>query len=155
MKKLLYFTILMLAVFAMSCNGTGENSAKTSQEVSQDTSSIQADSLAPNSEAQPLNLPTKDNATPAAPQQAKPLEKPTVPVTSETPTDRLLKQYSEALIALIEASHSEKGIDDSANQKFLDLQGQLEKLEKGDKLSTTQKELFKATNEAYTKLKSK
>ena len=56
---------------------------------------------------------------------------------------------------LIDASKNGSKPSEEATQKFMDLQSQLEELDNSGKLSTTQKELFKVTKDAYNMLKSK
>ena len=85
----------------------------------------------------------------------KTTEKQKVPVRPETPTDKLLKQYNEAMVALIDASKTGGDAKEAADKQFNDIKAQLEELDKNGKLSDTQKELFNVTNNAYNMLNSK
>ena len=145
MKKLLFFSTIVIALIATSCKGDGATENKPS---AQDSVLVDfQDSVAAVSQA-------GDTGGQVASDKPS-LEKPNVPVTAETATDKLLKQYNAELIALIEASKSGKGLSDDAVKKFNELQNELNELQKSGKLSDTQKELFKVTSDAYAKLKNK
>lgn len=165
MKHLFYTSAMILALVFVSCNGnTSSNSAaKSSAAVSQEnvnTQNIDSTSnsnnidpnipkLEANKTPQNQNITNNNNQTNSEAGKAK------TPVKPETPTDKLLKQYNEAMGALIDASKNGSKPSEEATQKFMDLQTQLEELDNSGKLSTTQKELFKVTKDAYNMLKSK
>ena len=87
-----------------------------------------------------------------APDSLDPKVEEVVDKTVDFLTDKLLKQYSEAFIALIPSIKAGK-LDEAANKKFLDLQSQLDQLDKNGQLSATQKDLFKVTTDTYNKMK--
>ena len=150
----------MLAVAATSCNGSGNTSTTSGESSSQVEESV-ADSVSTDSVSSSNEQVSQDANTQAmlpvskdiAAKSDKPVE-PKVQPKPESEIDRLVKQYSDAMVSLIEASKGGK-IDEAANKKFLELQSELEALEKSGKLSETQKELFKVTNDAYNMLKNK
>ena len=74
------------------------------------------------------------------------------PKKPESSTDKLLKQYSETFINYALDTKAGKATDD---KQLLELKEQLEKLEKSGGLTDDQKELFKATNDAYNQFKNK
>lgn len=160
MKKLFYISALMLAVAATSCNGSGNTSTTSGESTSQVEESI-ADSVSTDSVSSSNEQVSQDANTQSmlpvskdiAAKSDKPVE-PKVQPKPESETDKLVKQYSDAMVSLIEASKGGK-IDEAANKKFLELQSKLEALDKSGKLSETQKELFKVTNDAYNMLKNK
>ena len=163
MKHLFYTSAVILAFLFVSCNGnTSSNSAaKNSAAVSQDTVNAQNIDSTSNSNNIDANTTLESNKTPQNQditnnnnQTNNEAGKSKTPVKPETPTDKLLKQYNEAMGALIDASKNGK-LSEEATQKFMDLQTQLEELDNSGKLSTTQKELFKVTKDAYNMLKSK
>lgn len=85
----------------------------------------------------------------------KAAEKAKVPAKPETPTDKLVKQYNEAMLALIDASKAGGDAKEAANKHFNEIKAQLEELDKSGKLNDTQKELVNVTNNAYNMLNSK
>ena len=158
MKKLLFFSTIVIALIATSCKGDGATENKPSAQDSvlmdfQDSVATvsQTGDTVPVANASGLKVGNGGQAASDKPA----LEAPNVPVTAETATDKLLKQYNAELIALIEASKSGKGLSDDAVKKFNELQNELNELQKSGKLSDTQKELFKVTSDAYAKLKNK
>ena len=161
MKKIFYLVALVLAVAATSCNGSGNNSASTASQASQAQldaapTSVSHDSVANAGEAsQGADVQNFPKVGKVASQDAKPLEAPKVQPKPESETDKLLKQYNEEMVALIEKSKNGANLDNATNQKFLELQSKLEQLDKSGKLSETQQELFKVTNNAYNMLKNK
>ena len=64
----------------------------------------------------------------------------------------MLKQYNEEFLKLVQESKSGKTIDTKAIDKLL---SELNALEKNGKLSETQKQLLKATTDAYEQFKNK
>lgn len=86
---------------------------------------------------------------------SKAAEKPKVPAKPETPTDKLIKQYNEAMLALIDASKTGGEAQEAAIKHFNEIKAQLEELDKNGKLNATQKDLFNVTNNAYNMLNSK
>ena len=74
------------------------------------------------------------------------------PKKPESSTDKLLKQYSETFVNYVLDTKAGKATDD---KQLLELKEQLEKLEKSGGLTDNQKELFKATNDAYNQFKNK
>lgn len=168
MKHLIYIFVVILASVFVSCSGNTSNNSSTtnsssSTAMSQDTASNQNTDTTGNTNQADVDLSKIESSKAPTNQEitnnndnAKPeLEKPNVPVKPETPTDKLLKQYNEALGALIEASKNGGTPSEEATHKFMNLQTQLEELESSGKLSTTQKELFKVTKDAFNMLKSK
>ncbi len=160
MKKIFYLVALVLAVAATSCNGSGNNSASTASQVSHAQldaapTSVSHDSVANAGEvSQGADVQNFPKVGKVASQDAKPLEAPKVQPKPESETDKLLKQYNEEMVALIEKSKNGANLD-NATQKLLELQSKLEQLDKSGKLSETQQELFKVTNNAYNMLKNK
>jgi len=150
----------MLAVAATSCNGSGNTSTTSGESTSQVEESV-ADSVSTDSVSSSDGQVSQDANTQAmlpvskdiTAKSDKPVE-PKVQPKPESEIDKLVKQYSDAMVSLIEASKGGK-IDEAANKKFLELQSELEALDKSGKLSETQKELFKVTNDAYNMLKNK
>ena len=148
----------MLAVAATSCNGSGNTSTTSGESTSQVeeavTDSVSTDSVSSSNEQVSQDANTQA-MLPVSKDIAAKSDKPVEPkVQPESETDKLVKQYSDAMVSLIEASKGGK-IDEVANKKFLELQSELEALDKSGKLSETQKELFKVTNDAYNMLKNK
>lgn len=145
----IFYTLTAVAVMlvAASCNGDRKASAAS-------------DNAAPRQE-QVGDTARHTNATPAVTPGA--INAPTVNratneviadktlLKAETPADRLVKQYGETLVDLIQASKAGKP-NEAAAQKFENLKKQLEELDKAGKLNSNQKDLFKATNDAYNKL---
>jgi hypothetical protein len=163
MKHLFYTSAVILAFLFVSCNGnTSSNSAeKNSAAVSQDTvnaqniDSTKSNNIDANTTLESKKTPLNQEITNNNNQTNNEAGKAKTPVKPETPTDKLLKQYNEAMGALIDASKNGSKPSEEATQKFMDLQTQLEELDNSGKLSTTQKELFKVTKDAYNMLKSK
>lgn len=156
MKKILYITALALAVLATSCNGGGKDSGSaTTSGSAQDTATVQSADSASKEVADAPNVLMPGAVNKAADKSKPQLEAPKVPVTPESATDKLLKEYNAALITLIEAKQKGGNLSDDDVKKFDDLQSELSNLDKSGKLSATQKELFKITTDTYEKLKSK
>lgn len=156
MKNSLYVLLIAMAVVASSCKEkkTESNVSKPQIDKSQVTDSIVADSTEAN-----VLAPASKATTPVAEDKKleadKPkLENPTVEPKPETSTDKLLKQCNEVLVTLIQSSRAGKK-DDASEKKFLELQSQLEEMEKNGQLSSNQKELLKVASDAYSKLNNK
>lgn len=167
MKKLLFLSVAVLALAATSCGNSGDSSAsgKTSTSSANadkganveniDTASVKtAQPVKPVGGEVPLPNLSVNNAgnqnSAASPKNNA--QTPKVTPRPETPTDKLLKQYNEAFVALIPTLKTGK-LDEAANKKFLDLQSQLDQLDKNGQLSATQKELYKVTTDTYNKMK--
>ena len=162
MKKLLFLSVAVLALAATSCGNSGESSAsgaagaKVEEADGAKGAKVENTDIGEVKTAQPLepvstNGPLPQIANGAAGAQ-KGAEAPKAKPRPETPTDKLLKQYNEAFIALIPSIKAGK-LDEAANKKFLDLQSQLDQLDKNGQLSATQKDLFKVTTDTYNKMK--
>lgn len=145
----IFYTLTAVAVMlvAASCNAdrkasAGSDNAAPRQELVGDT--------ARQTNATPAVTPGATNA-PTVNRATNEVIADKTPLKAETPADRLVKQYGETLVALIQASKAGKP-NEAAAQKFENLKKQLEELDKSGKLNTNQKELFKATNDAFDKL---
>lgn len=161
MKRYFLFASVMLALAAVSCNGGGNGS--TSGNVSQssegqpvaDSVAQAQDNAATPSVLMPGAVGNGNASASATAPEKKKLEAPKVPVTPETPTDKLIKQYNDELVALIQSSQQDGKLDEAKVKAFAHLGKQIEALDKEGKLSTNQKELFKVASDAYTKLINK
>ena len=181
MNKLVYIIVMIIALGFCSCKNEGgkeatksvaSNDAPASTVVSDSDSVNAAAPVAVKEEATPvapvapsntkaptvLSVPGKSaNNAPQAPavnEKQKPVETPKVPARPETETDKLVKQFNEALVALISSSKSGKA-DEAATNKFMELQAQLDELENNGELNEPQKELVKVVKDTYGKLNAK
>ena len=175
MNKSIFSLVVFSSLALASCNNGG---GQASQSISKGEATVEStndsstDSVNNNGNAAPANeqvpqvdrAPMGEEANVKAPEmkvgnlpnrEAKTAETPKVPVRPETPTDKLLKQYNEAMVALIDAAKNGGEAKEDADKKFNAIRAQLEELEKSGKLSDTQKELFQVTNNAYNMLNSK
>ena len=167
MKKLVFLSVVVLAFAATSCGNSGESSAsgKTSTgsanaDKGANVENIDTASIKPSQPVKPVGgeVPLPNLSVNNAGNQnsvASPKSNTAAPKVTprpETPTDKLLKQYNEAFVALIPSMKTGK-LDEAANKKFLDLQSQLDQLDKSGQLSATQKELYKVTTDTYNKMK--
>ncbi len=178
MKKILFFSVIILALVSASCKNGGKDSKSVQKDSAPSVPSAvvsDSDTVKAATPEMPAQQPSQANApavtsakvpvapvpglektkTPTLAPPQKPAEKPKVPVKPESDTDKLIKQYSVAMLSLIEASKTGGDAEETATQQFIELQGQLDKLEKSGQLSDTQKELFKVTTDAYNRMKSK
>lgn len=163
MKKLIFASLVSLTLMSTACSGGGngdkasgaapgnesvENKGGDGQATN--PANAAADKMQPQGQIE--NPQTPNLRTGTLPDGKQNLEQPKVKPHAETETDKLLKQYNEAFVALIPSSKSGK-IDDAALKRCQDLQAQIAQLEKEGKLSETQKSLFHATSDAFSKLK--
>ena len=163
MKRYFLFASVMLALAAVSCNGGGNGStsgnvsqSSEGQPVADSVAQAQAqDNAATPSVLMPGAVGNGNASASATAPEKKKLEAPKVPVTPETPTDKLIKQYNDELVALIQSSQQDGKLDEAKVKAFAHLGKQIEALDKEGKLSTNQKELFKVASDAYTKLINK
>lgn len=161
MKRYFLFAAVILALATVSCKGDGKASGDGSQatqpspmidSVAQDDDSTAPQVLMPGA----VGSNTTNTANSAAPVQEKnKVEAPKVPARPETSTDKLIKQYNEDLVALIQSSQQNGKLDDAKVKAFIELQQRIEDLDKNGQLSANQKELFKVASDAYTKLINK
>lgn len=163
MKKFFILALAMMALTATSCNGSGNASDKVGSQAAGQSQEAVNDNAATSSDGDSVQAPIKERGevAPLSKDQApgvatnpKPLEQPKVQPKPESEVDKMLKQYNELMVAMILA-HNEGKDDKESTQQFLNIKGQLDKLDKSGKLSDTQKELFKVTNDAYNKLQNK
>lgn len=157
MKKLFCISLIALALAATSCGGSsnasGQAGSKSQDTVGTNKGKAVKEGVAVG-EAKPMgevknNGPQLELGTVNKndPQKVKP--------TPETDIDKLVKQYNDALVELINASKG-GNLDEAAEKKLLDLKAQIDALDKAGKLSKTQKELVKVVDDYYnTKLKNK
>ena len=147
MKKKLFFCSFVLCLTMTACTGSSDNASKRaipapSHATTSDTSSTQASPTANSTTASPMAPSLPKVGTTSLPKPKKP----------ESSTDKLLKQYSETCVNYVLDTKAGKATDD---KQLLELKEQLEKLEKSGGLTDNQKELFKATNDAYNQFKNK
>ncbi len=147
MKKKLFFCAFVLCLTMTACTGSSDNASKRaipapSHATTSDTSSTQASPTANSITASPTAPSLPQVGTTSLPKPKKP----------ESSTDKLLKQYSETFVNYVLDTKAGKAVDD---KQLLELKDQLEKLEKSGGLTDDQKELFKATNDAYNQFKNK
>ena len=149
MKISYILAVVALMLMAGSCDGNRKDSGSNVNAASRQE--LVGDSIKNVSAVDSVSPETaKDPAVPVQ-SLAKDANAAKASVKPETAADRLVKQYGETLVALIQASKAGKP-DEAAAKKFDELKRQLEELDKRGKLSTNQKELFKATNDAFEKL---
>lgn len=157
MKKTFAILTLALSFTLISCNGNADNNSSKAASSSADTTTAQvADTTATivNNDGEAPAAVTPTTATPTTATPAANV-KQNGPVKPETEADKLLKQYSEAFINQIQASQAGKGINKAEEQHLNDLMEKLNQMEKDGKLSESQKQLLKATNDAYNQFKKK
>lgn len=145
MKKKLFFCSFVLCLAVTACTSSNENASKRAipaHATTSDTSSTQASPTANSTTASPTAPSLPKVGTTSLPKPKKP----------ESSTDKLLKQYSETFVNYVLDTKAGKATDD---KQLLELKEQLEKLEKSGGLTDDQKELFKATNDAYSQFKNK
>ena len=156
MKKIFAIMTLAFSVSLISCSGNADGSSSQTTSDVADTTAAQvvdstATSTAPSEKAPSIVTTTSDNptATPAA------ILKDKGPVKPDSEADKLLKQYNEAFLDQVQAIQTGKELGEADKQRFIDLQNSLEQMEKSGKLSEQQKQLLKATTDAYNQFKKK
>lgn len=146
-RKLILASALALVLAA--CTTSGNDSKQSSSPASQATpaqqESVNSDTASvssiPHVSLEGAKVPiTRNNITPKSPK------------ASNNKADNMLKQYNEEFLKLVQESKSGKAIDTKAIDKLL---SELNALEKNGKLSETQKQLLKATTDAYEQFKNK
>lgn len=155
MKKLFCLSLIALALAATSCGGSSNASGQAGSKAQDTVGTNKGNAVKEGvsvGEAKPMGEVKNDGSKPELgtvnkndPQKVKP--------TPETDIDKLVKQYNDALVELINASKG--NLDEAAEKKLLDLKAQIDELDKGGKLSKTQKELVKVVDDTYAKLKNR
>ena len=159
MKKIILLAIVALGFTFVACNGSNDdktNSASTasvSQATEATNTNVEAQTEAPsqNPVMPNLGVPTADGKQAV---KNNDLENPK-PARAETPTDRLMKSYNEAFVNMVLDKQAGKEISEEAKKNLAELQSKLGELEKSGKLNETQKQLLKATNDAYNEFMKK
>ena len=156
MKKLFCISLIALALAATSCGGSsnasGQAGSKSQDTVGTNKGKVVKEGVAVG-EAKPMGE-VKNNGPQLELGTVNKNDPQKVKATPETDVDKLVKQYNDALVALITASKGTQ-IDGAAEKKLLDLKAQIDELDKGGKLSKTQKELVKVVDDTYAKLKNR
>jgi hypothetical protein len=156
MKKLFCLSLITLALAATSCGGSSNASGQAGTKAQDTIGTNKGNAVKEDvsvGEAKPMGEVKNDGSKPELGTVNK-KETPKVKATPETDVDKLVKQYNDALVALITASKGTQ-IDEAAEKKLLDLKAQIDELDKGGKLSKTQKELVKVVDDTYAKLKNR
>ena len=145
-----FLIFVLLACFALtSCNGSDSKQANAPSS----KPSIE-EMTTDNDSANPVSLPNQATQPKVIDPAKSEINNPK-PAKAETETDRLLKSLNETFINMAVASKEGKQVDTEMSKKFIEIKNKLDEMEKNGQLDNTQKQLLKATNDAYDKYMKK
>ena len=145
-----FLIFVLLACFAL----TSCNSSDSKQTNVPSTKPVTEEMTTDNDSANPVSI-SNQATQPKVIDLAKSEINNPKPAKAETETDRLLKSLNETFINMAVASKEGKQVDTEMSKKFIEIKNKLDEMEKNGQLDNTQKQLLKATNDAYDKYMKK